>query len=202
VNYDFIEVGTSNFNTLIQKCKPDAVGLSVEPLDFYLNDLPEKKNVQKINAALIPNDVFKRLEKPEIPIYYMPPEIIKRFKLPHHLQGCNSAGYPHNKTKKYSRFYETKIVPALSVNDFIEKFEIMTVHMLKMDTEGYDLMILRDFLASAVILEIIILEINSTNLLDKDTTKLLLKDATEQYTIRRWGYKNFKLTLKKEIYNF
>lgn len=43
MDLDFIEIGTSNFDTLIQTCSDDAFGISIEPLNFYLNDLPNKK---------------------------------------------------------------------------------------------------------------------------------------------------------------
>ena len=31
INYDFIEIGTSNFDTLIGSCSETSVGLSIEP---------------------------------------------------------------------------------------------------------------------------------------------------------------------------
>ena len=39
VFYDFIEVGTSNFNTELEKADDTSVGLSIEPVKFYLDDL-------------------------------------------------------------------------------------------------------------------------------------------------------------------
>ena len=48
INYDFIEIGTSNFHALIIDCPEDSVGLSIEPLQKYLNDLPDKPNVKMI----------------------------------------------------------------------------------------------------------------------------------------------------------
>ena len=45
--YDFVEIGTSDFNTLLQSSK-DQRGLSIEPLKIYLDKLPNKKN-QSIN---------------------------------------------------------------------------------------------------------------------------------------------------------
>ena len=48
IKYDFIEVGTSDFHTLIQECSDESVGLSVEPISKYLDRLPNKPNVSKV----------------------------------------------------------------------------------------------------------------------------------------------------------
>jgi hypothetical protein len=62
--YDFIEVGTANFDTIIEKVDDNTRGISIEPLKFYLDQLPDKKNVVKVNAALSNKDGF-------IDIYYI-----------------------------------------------------------------------------------------------------------------------------------
>lgn len=66
---DFIEIGTSNFETLIQEAPTGAkgrnhlqlaqcnnisnhVGLSVEALKMYQDQLPDKAGVKKITAAI------------------------------------------------------------------------------------------------------------------------------------------------------
>ena len=36
--FDFVEVGTSDFNTLIQKVDDNTVGLSIDPIELYLNN--------------------------------------------------------------------------------------------------------------------------------------------------------------------
>ena len=48
MNYDFIEVGTSDFDTLIQDATDNCIGLCIEPIKFYLDRLPNKPNVKKI----------------------------------------------------------------------------------------------------------------------------------------------------------
>ena len=37
MDYDFIEIGTSDFNTCIQTCKDSEIGLSIEPLKIYID---------------------------------------------------------------------------------------------------------------------------------------------------------------------
>jgi hypothetical protein len=44
IDYKFVEIGTNNFDTLIET----ANGLTVEPLSVYLNEQPNKKNVKNV----------------------------------------------------------------------------------------------------------------------------------------------------------
>ena len=50
---DFLEIGTSNFDTLIQLADNKTVGISVEPIKYYLDSLPSPANVLKINAKKV-----------------------------------------------------------------------------------------------------------------------------------------------------
>ena len=36
-HYDFIEIGTSDFDTLIESSDDNVVGLSIEPIKYYLD---------------------------------------------------------------------------------------------------------------------------------------------------------------------
>ena len=38
-HYDFIEIGTSDFDTLIETSNNDTVGISIEPIKYYLDNL-------------------------------------------------------------------------------------------------------------------------------------------------------------------
>lgn len=71
MNYDFIEIGTSDFDTLIQTATNDTVGLSIDPIQFYLNRLPEKQLVKKVNCA-VSFDGKRGKDK----VYYIPLHII------------------------------------------------------------------------------------------------------------------------------
>ena len=52
LDLDFVEIGTSNFETLIQLASEDSKGLSVEGLKMYQDELPDKPGVVKVNAAI------------------------------------------------------------------------------------------------------------------------------------------------------
>ena len=69
-DYDFIEIGTSNFETLIQNATNEK-GLSVEPLKYYLDCLPDKTNVKKINVAITDEPLCDTVD-----FYYIPENVI------------------------------------------------------------------------------------------------------------------------------
>ena len=50
-HYDFIEIGTSDFDTLIETSNDDTVGISIEPINYYINRLPNKKNIVKYTCT-------------------------------------------------------------------------------------------------------------------------------------------------------
>lgn len=43
VDLDFIEIGTSDFDTLIESSNDNTHGISIDPVNIYLNKLPTKK---------------------------------------------------------------------------------------------------------------------------------------------------------------
>ena len=96
-HYDFIEIGTSDFDTLIQTCSDESIGLSIEPLQIYLDRLPNKPNVKKITKAISELDS-------EIDIYYIPLENIWKHNLPIWVKGCNSVSKPHNYARAKFKF--------------------------------------------------------------------------------------------------
>jgi autotransporter strand-loop-strand O-heptosyltransferase len=91
-HYDFIEIGTSDFDTLIETSNDDTIGISIEPIKHYLDRLPNKKNIIKVNAAC--SDSNENLK-----IYYISVEDIQKYNLPYWVRGCNSVNKPHNYTR-------------------------------------------------------------------------------------------------------
>src|SRR5665811_59095 len=85
---DFIEIGTSDFDTEIEKANDDTYGISVEPVKFYLEKLPNKKNVQKLNLAI-------SNENGECLIYYMSQDNIISYNFPDWVRGCSSINTYH-----------------------------------------------------------------------------------------------------------
>ena len=50
--HDFVEICTSDFETLIENSSDETIGISVEPIKFYLDKLPNKKKCKKINIGI------------------------------------------------------------------------------------------------------------------------------------------------------
>lgn len=159
LHLDFLEVGTSDFNTHMETCGPNEKGMIIEPLKFYLDNLPDKDNVIKINAALLFGDTKS------IPIYYIKPEIIKKYGLFDWMRGCNSIGKPHDLHLNYFNTIEEfdiwhsywksadapigrslvdeglvsiDEVPCVTFSSLIEDYNIGSIKYVKFDTEGLD----------------------------------------------------------------
>lgn len=163
---DFIEIGTSDFNTLLESCNDTQKGMSIEPLKFYLDNLPEKSNVTKVNAAIIVGNLIDTTQ-----VYYINPEDITKHNLNWWLKGCNSVGKPHDfhieyttgehnlntwhwgdKTLVQTRnlleegLVQTLEVPCLSYNRLMKQYDIDYVDLIKLDTEGQDSSLLNSIL--------------------------------------------------------
>lgn len=136
---DFLEIGTSDFNTLIENANDNTKGFSVEPIKFYLDSLPNPKNIKKINAAIsITNSTD------DINLYYIPYEKIIEHNLPRWFKGCNSLGNMHLKVNehKLEHLVEVLIVRQIPIGSFLEEHNIRKIDFLKIDTEGGDTYIL------------------------------------------------------------
>lgn len=85
--YDFLEIGTSDFDTEIQK-KDDKIGISIEPIEYYLNRLPEKKGCIKLNMGV--SDYNGTCV-----VNYLSEETIRAHGFPSWVRGCNSINSFH-----------------------------------------------------------------------------------------------------------
>jgi hypothetical protein len=148
MHYNFIEIGTSDFNTLLESDNP-GIGLSIEPLKIYLDRLPDKEGVTKVNCAISDFDG-------EIDIYWIDPQDIATYNLPSWLKGCNSIIRPHPtaeaelKVRGISHLYKVSVCEVLSWKTFVKRFNVESVDDLKIDTEGHDCVILEAILSSPV----------------------------------------------------
>lgn len=142
MKYDFIEIGTSDFRTVVESCK-DQVGLCIEPIPYYLNKLPTKPNVTKANYAVSSTHE-------EMDIFYIKPEKIKEHKLPHWVRGCNSIKKAHPTIEKLLGDKHDEIVTidriqCVTWEYLIQKYDIESIDYLKIDTEGHDGVILLEY---------------------------------------------------------
>lgn len=158
----FLEVGTSDFNTMLEMYQnsPDATGISMEPLKFYLDSLPDHPQVKKLAAALVSEP------SPNIDVYYIKPEIIADEKndIKDFMKGCNSVGKPHDYHLHYNTFstgpyegdnarnlieeglVEVSKVPCYTYKQLMEIYDIDYFDTVKLDTEGTDAILLESIL--------------------------------------------------------
>jgi hypothetical protein len=141
VEYDFIEIGTSDFETLLQEADDTTVGISLEPMAEYLDRLPNRTRVQKVNKAILIDE-----STPFTTLYYVPPHTIETKKLPWWIKGCNSIGKPHAKHHQYQEHVKRVVVPTITPQALLSEFMVGGIGLLKTDLEGYDYLILHAFL--------------------------------------------------------
>ena len=164
---DFLEVGSSDFNTITESCKDSEIGMVIEPIKTYLDNLPNRENVIKVNAALL----FGNSEP--VPVYYIKPEVIKQAGLFDWMRGCNMVGRPHDfhidyfsTIREFDHWHSTwkgpntpkgrnlvneglvtvEDVPSISFYKLVKDFNIGGIKYIKLDTEGMDADLLESIL--------------------------------------------------------
>lgn len=143
-HFDFVEIGTSDFDTCVASCGDNAVGLCVEPLQGYLDLLPNKRHVLKLAAAVSDRDG-------KATMFWVRPEDIAAHGLPAWLKGCNSLGEPHPTTartlaeRRLEHLMQATTVPVVSVRSLVAAHSVGIVDLLKVDTEGHDAVIVSAF---------------------------------------------------------
>lgn len=144
---DFIEIGTSDFGTLIETCDDSQFGISIEPIIEYLDSLPNKPNVLKLNCAISNVDS-------EVDVFYVDKNDIGMYGLPSWLRGCNSILKPHESTvnvlkeRNLEHLMTSKKCQAITWDTLISTYNIESVEYLKIDTEGHDCYIIRNIINS------------------------------------------------------
>jgi hypothetical protein len=141
-DFDFIEIGTSDFDTIVQGCPEDSVGLVIEPLGIYLDRLPDKPRVTKVQAAVAIDDV----ERMSL-VYYVDPDDIQKHGLPEWLKGCNSIDGYHYQHRKLgiTEMVQTEMVRQVPIGKVLDDHQVGRIKVLKIDTEGADCRILLAF---------------------------------------------------------
>lgn len=194
---DYIEIGACNFDTLVE-VREDR-GITIEPLDFYLNQLPNKPNNIKLNVAISNEDGF-------CDIFYIDPNDIEKYDLPIWLKGCNSIIKEHQsvleilKERDLLQIYKKKKIECISWDTLLKRFNIHYIDFLKIDTEGFDCKIIQSILKSQTNLlpKKIKFEKNSlTEVSEIEKTIDLLK--LRGYLVIDTNYENIEVVLKNKL---
>ena len=81
-NFDFVDIGTSDFDTSVDFLKPGQKVLLVEPLKYYLDRLPDGPGIFKANYA-----ISTKIRTGYM--FYVEEELIHKYGLPNWIRGCN-----------------------------------------------------------------------------------------------------------------
>jgi hypothetical protein len=194
---DFIEIGTSDFDTAIQSSNEDAVGICVEPVQAYLDRLPSRPNVKKICAAISQNNTRGKTY-----VFFVPPEKIQELGLPEWLKGCNSVGgyHPQHIALGVQHLTCQEEVREMPLSGLFSENSVTSVDLLKIDTEGGDCRILTWFFVDIVVNPAIApkrIIFESNALTKKDELDVVLKLYTAfGYTAKARDGDNIELQLK------
>jgi len=128
------------------KKKDDKIGISIEPIKYYINKLPNKKECKKIQIAVSNYNGFANIN-------YVSVENIKKYKLPKYVRGCNSINNYHptvsrilsQKGINIKNIVTSCTVPCKTLLNIINENNISGFYYLKIDTEGHDSIILENF---------------------------------------------------------
>jgi FkbM family methyltransferase len=146
VFYNYIEIGTSDFDTEIQKDNNNH-GISIEPIKYYYDKLPIKENSTKLNIAI--SDYIGKCY-----VYYLSEDTIKKYNFPEYIRGCNCINRYHpeviitcnNRNIDINSIYEKQDVDVTTLYQIMVEYNIDGLYYLKIDTEGHDTVILNNFL--------------------------------------------------------
>lgn len=143
--FDFIEIGTSDFDTLIQRAGANVVGLSIDPVSVYLDRLPTPARCRKLNIGVSDHDG-------ETAVFFVEPSTIEQYQLPEWIRGCSSLGSAHPTALRCLEergldpgLVIERRVPVRRLASIIAEQGVDGIYLLKVDTEGHDETILTDY---------------------------------------------------------
>jgi FkbM family methyltransferase len=109
------------------------VGLSIEPIGYYLDQLPNRAGVKKLAVAISRNHGM-------LPVFYIPERTIRARGLPEWLRGCNSVGdyHPKHVELMVRDLVQIDTVDVMTIADIFDLHDVTELDYLKIDTEGAD----------------------------------------------------------------
>jgi FkbM family methyltransferase len=145
MHYNYVDIGTSNFDTSAKFAitDPSIKVLLVEPLDFYLNSFKGNDNIKLCNCAI------SNTEGTSI-IHYLPEEFINEYMPDKRwLKGCNRLDNEHPLVIKelQEKGIDLKTIQKLEIkkitfNMLCDLYNIVSIGKLTIDTEGHEHFIL------------------------------------------------------------
>jgi hypothetical protein len=147
MNYDFVEIGTCDYHTLLESCNQDQVGLSVEPIKVYLDRLPNKPNVTKVNLAITSEDKI-------VDLFWVDPQNQEKHNLGF-TKGWGTIITPHKGHTQAEKMLEDGVlskheIEAVTWETLCKRYNIDSVTFVKIDAEGHDCVIVNSVLDGEV----------------------------------------------------
>lgn len=146
MKYDFIEIGTSDMDTLLE-FGDGKRGLSIEPIQTYLDRLPNVDGIIKVCAAISNTDGTAN-------VFWVDPEDIVKHGLSLWLRGTNTLFAPHptavRELTERGLLNLMKHTPCrlMTWATLVREYEVEAVDYIKIDTEGHDWIIVNSILTS------------------------------------------------------
>jgi FkbM family methyltransferase len=142
MRYDYVDIGSCDFDTAYDVAQPEDRVLLVEPVQYYLDRIPDRPNQVKANLAI-------GSQAGELSVYYLPDVTIHLFDLPRWARGCNSVGTRHPTIDRLLQeqglslnlVTESKI-QVIDFKQLCQRYSISEIGKLKIDTEGHEQYIL------------------------------------------------------------
>lgn len=141
---DYVDIGTSDFEIGNGQIENNKTYLLVEPISFYLNNIPDTPNIIKANYAISDTEGT-------IDVYYVEEENITKYNLPYWVRGCNKVNQKHptvtNLLKNLNISEDIivrKEVKCITFDSLRQLYDITHIKNLKIDTEGHDHIVLNE----------------------------------------------------------
>lgn len=128
MKYNFIEVGSGKFSEYINYATEQTKGITVEPVQAYLDTLPVKPGVQKVFAAVTENSSVNSVD-----IYSVPAATVDEYGIDPFLKTVHGVGGPHPDHINWSVDYlvEKISVPATTLTKIFQDYQVEGLLQLK-----------------------------------------------------------------------
>ena len=144
MHLDYVDIGTSDFDIGSGTIEYNKTYLLVEPVEYYLNNIPNTSNVFKANYAISDAEGV-------IDVYYVEESNIQKYNLPYWVRGCNKVNTKHPTVVKLLEdigisedIFTCKKVKCITFNTLRQIYNITYINKLKIDTEGHDHIVLKE----------------------------------------------------------